>query len=259
VSLNRLGDDRSGQDDSGRALLISGGVRAGSSVLSDGNDNGNLVGGLDSGCLGLRVSDRVCARRTNNGVSCVVNGVRGGRDTLRGLLGTLGGLDKSLGQSGGGSLGQGLAVRGCNVGHRAGSDSCVDFLSLGGSTRNGPSGLHATTLAAGDSQSASGGVCVSESTLSGGDRAQSCGGVHGLSACDVGRLGRRRRNPGRCRVSLSRLGTTSLAAGDSQSRGQSSGLCVGLAITPSSVSCRANSGGGVGGEGRGSVVLISGS
>lgn len=259
MSLNRLGDDRSGQDDCSRALLVGGGVGAGSSVLSDGNDDSNLSSGLDGSGLGLRRLDRVCARRTNNGVSCVVDGVRGSRDTLRGLLGRLGGLDKSLGQSSGGSLGQGLAVRGCDVGHRAGSDSCVDLLSLGGGSRDSVSGLSTSTLAASDGQSASGGVCVCEATLSGGDRAQSSGGVHSLGACDVGRLSRRRRNPGRGRVSLSRLGTTSLAAGDGQSRGQSSGLCVGLAITPSSVSCGANSGGSVGGEGRGSIVLISGS
>jgi hypothetical protein len=258
VSLNRLGDDRSGQDDSGRTLLVGGGVRAGSSVLSDGNDDSNLSSGLDCSGLGLRRLDGVCARGTNNGVSCVVDGVRGSRDTLRGLLGRLGGLDKSLGQSSGGGLGQGLAVRGCNVGHGAGSDSCVDLLSLGSGSRSSVSGLSTSTLAASDGQSASGGVCVCESTLGGGDRAQSSGGVHGLSACDVGRLGRR-RNPGRGRVSLGRLGTTSLAAGDGQSRGQSSGLCVGLAITPSSVSCGTDSGGSVGGQGRGSVVLISGS
>jgi hypothetical protein len=259
VSFDRLSDARGGQDDSGRALLVGGGVRAGSSVLSDGNDDSNLSSRLDGSGLGLRRLDRVCARRTNNGVSCVVDRVRGNRADLRRLLGSFGGLDKSLGQSGGGGLGQGLAIRGGNVSYRAGSDGCVDLLSLGSSSRNSVSGLHTTTLAASNDQSAGGGVSVCEASLSGGDRAQSCGSVHGLSACDIGRLGRRRRNPCRSGVSLSRLGTASLATGDGQSRGQSSGLCVGLAITPSSVSRGANSGGSVSGEGRGSVVLISGS
>jgi len=239
-------------------LLVGGGVRAGSSVLSDRNDNSDLSSGLDSSGLGLGRLDRVCARGTNNRVSSVVDGVRGNRDALRGLLGSHDGLDKSLGQSCSGSLGQGLAIAGSNVSYRAGGDGCVDLLGLGGSSRDGVSGLSTSTLAAGDDQSASGGVCVCKTSLSGGNRAYGSSGVHGLGASDVGsRLGRR-RNPGRCRVSLSRLRASSLAAGNGQSRGQGSGLCVGLAITPGSVSCRAHSGGGVSGEGRGSVVLISG-
>jgi hypothetical protein len=194
---------------------------------------------------------------------CVVNRVGGNRDALRGLLGSLGGLratslarSESLGQGSGICLGQGLASADGLVSDRADSGCCVDFLGLGSGSRNSVSGLGTTTLAASDDKGACGGVCECNALLDGSDRAQRGRGVYGLSACDVGSRLSRRRNPGR--RSLSRLGAASLAAGDSQSRGQSSCLCVGLASGNSSVGGRADGSGNISDEGGGSVVLNRG-
>jgi hypothetical protein len=193
-----------------------------------------------------------------------VDGVGGNRNTLRGLLGGLGGLRatslagcESQGRSGSVGLRERLASADSCFSHRADCSGSVDLLSLGGGSRSRLSGLHATTLAASDNKSACGSVCECVALLYGGYGAYRSCGVYGFSACDVGsRL--RRRNPGR-RRDFSGLGAASLTAGDGQNRGQSSCLCVGLASTGCKVGRRTHSGGEIGDEGRGSVLLSRGS
>jgi hypothetical protein len=190
-----------------------------------------------------------------------VDGVGGNRNTLRGLLGSFGGLRatslagcESQSRSGSVGLCQCLASADSCFSYRADCSGSVDFLSLGGRSRSRLSGLHATTLAASDNKSACGSVCECVALLDGGYWAHRSRGVDGFSACGVGsRLGRR-RNPGR-RRDLGGLGAASLAAGDGQNRRQSSGLCVGLASAGCKVGCRTHSGGEIGDEGRGCVVL----
>lgn len=219
------------------------------------NNGGNDRRGHSRGLM-----DGGGARGTNNGVSSVPDRVGGNRDTVRGLLGSLGGLRRTASLARCNSqdrrssvrLGQSLTSADGSFGYRADSSGSVDFLSLCGRSRSRLSGLYTTALAASDNESARGGVCESLALLDSSNGAQRGGGVHGLSACDIGSRLSRGRNPGR------RRNAAAFAASNGQDRSQCCCLCVGLATADGSVGCGAHSSGSIGDKGRSSIVLSRG-
>lgn len=160
---------------------------------------------------------------------CVPNRVRSDRSALRGLLSlratSLAG-SKSLSQSRGVGLSQGLASANSGFCDWADSCCCVDFLSLG-HVRD-TCRLLATAFAAGHNESTGRGVGKCVALLGSGNWAQrsSCV-VDCLSGCDVLSRLSRGRNPAR-RRGLGGLVAASLARGNCQCARSGIDACVSI-------------------------------